>query len=197
MLIIISALIAIIGFQFWVAYSTRLTEQQSYTLIKKEDKIEIRHYPSAIMASVKINTNNYTTLSFEGFRILAQYIFGKNHRKENIAMTSPVHMNLKNHSSTMSFVMPSVYTMQTIPHPDNPTIQINAIPDEYVACIIFGGFFSKQKIKKFTNELDSYLSTHNIPKKGEYRLLGYNPPYQWIKRRNEIIVAVEWNEKNQ
>ena len=75
MLIIISALIAIIGFQFWVAYSTRLTEQQSYTLIKKEDKIEIRHYPSAIMASVKINTNNYTTLSFEGFRILAQYIF--------------------------------------------------------------------------------------------------------------------------
>jgi hypothetical protein len=36
------------------------------------------------------------------------------------------------------------------------------------------------------------MKENGITSYGNYRFLGYNPPYQFIGRRNEIIVSVEW-----
>jgi hypothetical protein len=38
------------------------------------------------------------------------------------------------------------------------------------------------------------LNGKGIKTIGNFRYLGYNPPYQIIARKNEIVVAVEWNE---
>ena len=40
----------------------------------------------------------------------------------------------------------------------------------------------------------NFLKEYGIRSLGNYRFLGYNPPYQFICRRNEIIVAVDWKE---
>ena len=40
----------------------------------------------------------------------------------------------------------------------------------------------------------NFLKENGIRSLGNYRFLGYNPPYQFIGRRNEIIVAVDWKE---
>ena len=105
-------------------------------------------------------------------------------------MTSPVHMDISDSASSMSFVMPSEYDKDNLPLPTNPDIKIQTTADEYVAALRFGGFASDKNIKENTEKLESALKAKSISYYGHFRLLGYNPPYQLFGRRNEIIVSV-------
>ena len=110
-------------------------------------------------------------------------------------MTSPVHMDINDTVSTMSFVMPSAYHAENLPKPSDPTILIKRTADEYVAAIRFGGFASENDLKKYSEKLQNLLNRKRITSYGHYRYLGYNPPFQFIGRRNEIIITVDWNGK--
>lgn len=54
------------------------TEQQKYRVVHTGKEFEIRFYPSATLATVRMEANNYKELSGDGFRKLAGYIFGGN-----------------------------------------------------------------------------------------------------------------------
>jgi hypothetical protein len=110
-------------------------------------------------------------------------------------MTTPVQMDINDSVSTMSFVMPSAYTKENLPKPNDPNVQIKNTPDEYVAVIRFGGYASDKDLKFYSEKLQNLLKENGITSFGNYRFLGYNPPFQFIGRRNEIIVAVDWKEK--
>jgi hypothetical protein len=94
----------------------------------------------------------------------------------------------------MAFVMPSGYDESNLPKPNDPAIKIKKTEVEHVAALRFGGFASDEAIEKNTQKLDELLRQKGIKTKGHFRFLGYNPPYQLVGRRNEIIAAVEWNE---
>jgi hypothetical protein len=175
--------------------STHKTEEQNYTVVQKEKDFEIRFYPSATMATIHSKAKTYKELSGPGFRQLARYIFGGNESEEKISMTAPVHMDINDSVSTMSFVMPSAYQKGNLPKPNDPEVIINKTKEEYVAAIRFGGFASQEDIKVYSEKLRLILKEKNIISYGHYRFLGYNPPYQLFGRRNEIIVSVEWKEK--
>jgi hypothetical protein len=129
-------------------------------------------------------------VSRPGFRTLAGYIFGGNESETQISMTSPVHMNISGDRSSMSFVMPSTYNPDNLPKPDNSRVIIEKSKDEYVAVIKFSGYASDNTIKKQSEKLRKLLIENGIEFYGNFRYLGYNPPYQFINRRNEIIVSV-------
>jgi hypothetical protein len=169
------------------------THEQPYEVIRTENNFEIRHYPSAMLATVTLNAKSYKELGSSGFRKLANYIFGGNEKKEQIAMTAPVHMEINDSISTMSFVMPTNYTSQNLPSPNSKEVIINQTKDEFVAAIRFGGFASDKDIKLYTDKLASALQEKSISYYGNFRFLGYNPPYQIFGRRNEVIVNVNWN----
>jgi hypothetical protein len=193
-LLIISSLIALfIVFQLYITMAK--SETQAYTVIKVEEEFEIRHYPSFTMASIKSSATTYRELGSSGFRKLAGYIFGGNKDKKQIAMTSPVHMDINDSASTMGFVMPSTYNKDNLPLPNSADVTIKTVAEEYVAAITFGGFASDERIKKHTAMLGSALKANHIPYYGNFRFLGYNPPYQLFGRRNEIVVAVNWDSK--
>lgn len=167
------------------------TEQQSYQVLKKHNDFEIRFYPEAVLATVYSDAQNYRELSGPGFNTLAGYIFGGNQNNEKIAMTAPVHMDIEKGKSSMSFVMPGKYKLEELPSPNNPSVKVTKSPEDYVAVISFGGWANDQKIKEYSEALDKLLQENNITHKGNFRYLGYNPPYQLNNRRNEIIVSVE------
>ena len=170
--------------------ATKKSETQLYKVIRKEKEFEIRFYPSATMAMITSSAKTYKELGSSGFTKLAGYIFGGNKDKKQIAMTSPVHMDIGDTISSMSFVMPSNYNKDNLPLPDNSNIAIKTTPDEYVAAITFGGFASQEAIKRHTDILESALKEKHLSYFGHFRYLGYNPPYQLFGRRNEIIVSV-------
>ena len=178
---------------YLIMASTR-TEQQKFREIQMNKDFEIRFYPASTFATIQSNAKTYKELSYPGFRKLAGYIFGGNEANTHISMTSPVHMDVNDTVSTMSFVMPSSYNSANLPKPKDSNVKIEATSDEYVAVIRFGGYANDKQLKYYTEKLKDLLMKKGIKTYGHYRFLGYNPPYQIIGRRNEIIVSVEWNE---
>ena len=183
-----------IAFQTYTAMATNKTETQVYKVIKVEKEFEIRFYPSTTMAAITSSAKTYKELGSSGFRKLAGYIFGDNKENKQIAMTAPVHMNINDSVSSMSFVMPANYTKDNLPLPNNADVIIQTTPDEYVAAITFNGFASQETIKKYTAILEKALQEKKLSYYGNFRFLGYNPPYQLFGRRNEIIVSVHEKE---
>ena len=168
------------------------THEQSYRVIKQEKEFEIRFYPAVIMATVVSQTKSYNKLGNQGFRKLVAYVFGSNATKQHIAMTKPVHMDINDTSSTMSFVMPSMYNIENLPKPNNLDVVIKTSTSEYVAAVTFGGFASDNDIKTNAEKLETALKRHPIAYYGSCKFLSYNPPYQLWGRKNEMIVCIHW-----
>lgn len=181
-----------IVFQIYTTMSTSKSETQAYKVIQIEKEFEIRHYPSATMALVTSSLKSYRELGNTGFRKLAGYIFGGNKENKKIAMTSPVHMEISDTVSSMSFVMPTNYNKDNLPQPNNSEIKIKVSEPEYVAALKFGGFATTSRIEKHKAQLKKLLEDKGISYYGNFRYLGYNPPFQLFGRRNEVIVAIHY-----
>jgi hypothetical protein len=194
-IVVVVIIVIFIIFQTFALMSVSKTEKQKYTVIHKDKDFEIRFYPSATIATIISDAKTYKELSGPGFRKLAGFIFGGNETGTKISMTTPVHMNISDSVSTMSFVMPSSYNQENLPKPNEPGIMINKTDEEYVAAIRFGGFASDKDLKFYSEKLQNLLQEKGITSYGHYRFLGYNPPFQFISRRNEIIVSINWKEK--
>jgi len=171
---IIAIVIVVLLAQVYSTMSTEKTEQHKYQVLKTYDNFEVRKYEPAIFSSVKLGKRNYRESSGMGFRILAGYIFGGNAKEESIAMTSPVTMEL-GETTTMKFMVPKGYDMNSLPTPNDKSIA-----------------FEKQdeKIADFTELLKQALAKENLQHKNQFSYLGYNPPYEVINRRNEIVVEL-------
>lgn len=187
-------LVLVLLFQAFRYITNQQVEEQKFTVIKKYPEFEIRFYPSAVLATVYSKAKTYKELASPGFNKLAGYIFGGNDKETKIAMTSPVRMDINDSNSSMSFVMPANYSVENLPKPNNASVVVKKIPEEYVAVIKFGGYASDDDIKNYSKKLQKLLLENGILSHGNYRFLGYNPPFQIIGRRNEIIVCVDWKQ---
>ena len=189
-IVILILLLMMFIFQACALFSSGGTEQQPYQSIRRGKDFEVRYYPEATMATVTAGASTYKELGSSGFRKLAGYIFGGNQQNQQIAMTAPVHMEMTDTASSMSFVMPARYSKDQLPAPVNPEVVIKSVPAEYVAVISFGGFASDSKINRYSERLRRALEKQGIQSTGNFRYLGYNPPFQVIGRRNEIMVHI-------
>ena len=189
------AIVILVLFQSFTLMSLNKTEEQIYTVVLKDKDFEIRFYPSATVATVNSTAKTYKELSGPGFRKLAGYIFGGNETNTSISMTSPVHMDINDSVSSMSFVMPSSYNQGNLPKPNDPNVVLQKTADEYVAAMRFGGFASDKDLLYYSDKLLGLLEEKGITSYGNARFLGYNPPFQLVNRRNEIIVSVRWNQE--
>ena len=191
-IIIILAVAAIFLFvQAYIAKTTSDTEQQEYKLIERDGNFEIRYYPSAIMASVSVD-GSYSNSSSTGFRILAGYIFGSNSEDVKIPMTAPVHMQMDSSGYFMSFVMPSGYNLNNLPIPDNGQVRLHETNPAHMAVVRFDGFANDEKIEIHKVRLREYLEVNRISYGEPFIFLGYNPPYQMVNRRNEVMVKIDY-----
>ena len=184
----------IVFVQATVVQSTDNTEQQEYTVVESDGVFEIRYYPQATMASVMVD-GDYRNSSGYGFRILAGYIFGGNSEDTKIAMTAPVHMMEDTNGYFMSFVMPAGFDTTNLPVPDNGQIRIHNSKPAYTASVRFGGFASDETIEENKRLLREYLSDKGIGYQEPFVYLGYNPPYQMVNRRNEVMVKIDHQDK--
>ncbi|MBP7514883.1 MAG: heme-binding protein [Flavobacteriales bacterium] len=194
MYVLIGLVLAFAGVQAYTTMSTKGTPQQPYTVVKTVGDLEVRRYPEALTATVLRPGATYKEVSNSGFRSLAGYIFGGNEGGKKIAMTAPVRMELGADSSRMSFVMPADLTMDSLPRPNDPNVRLQRVPEEVVAALRFGGFSNDEKIAARAAELLQQVNAAGLEPIGPVRFLGYDPPWQLIARRNEVVVAVRWME---
>lgn len=170
-------------------------EKYPFKLNKKYDTFEIRTYEASLFTSVKLSTREYKNASSKGFSILAGYIFGGNERNEKIAMTSPVAMSLED-SMTVMFMVPKKFKKETLPKPSQSQIEFRQEPAKTVAAISFGGWADDEKIEKYKEKLKAVLDAEKISYTNRFYFLGYNPPYEVFNRTNEVIVELNFNDKD-
>jgi hypothetical protein len=175
--------------QAFISKSTNDTEHHKYQVVKTYDRFEIRKYESAIFSSVKLNSKGYKETSSSGFRVLAGYIFGDNEKNEKIAMTSPVVMELGD-TAKMSFMVPNGYSIENLPNPGNDKIVFEKQEEKIVAAIRFDGWASDEKIELYKSILFQELAKEKLEHSDIITFLGYNPPFDLINRRNEVVVEL-------
>jgi hypothetical protein len=148
-------------------------------------KAEIRRYPALILAQTQIQAQSYDENSSMGFRRVAGYIFGGNEKGQKIAMTSPVMMEM-GEQTEVSFVMPNQYEMDALPNPNNPQVKIDKQEERTLAVLRFGGYSNDDKITEKAQELRSLLLKEGIDFEDHLIYMGYNAPWDFIGRRNEV-----------
>lgn len=191
LLITLGALLVIFAAaQAYISKDVAKTEVQPYERLWHQGDVEVRYYPSAVMATVRGSMNEYRTSANRHFRVLAGYIFGGNEEKESIAMTSPVHMSFNENGSEMSFVMPKDMQLATLPKPNDRGIKFSESAEKYVVAIRFGGWANDKKIKVEADRLMEKLQEMGIEPISAPWYMGYNPPFQLLNRRNEVAVEI-------
>lgn len=191
------------------------TEEPNYTVLSQMDDFELRRYDKQLVAQTLVS-GDQDSASREGFKVLADYIFGNNtaatggsskismtapvtmqpnnkksdSESQKIAMTAPVSMQQDDGKWRVQFTMPSKYTMQTLPKPNNPNITITEVPAQTYGVIKFSGLAGSKKVATKTEELQSWMQTQNLTITGEPELARYNPPWTLpFLRRNEVMIA--------
>jgi hypothetical protein len=180
--------VILIGFIFY-SFKVNDIEMPKYRVVKKLGEVEIREYPSWILAQTSLKKSDYDQEGSNGFRTVAGYIFGGNQSQQKIAMTAPVIMKMGD-SASMSFVMPSEYNMQDLPTPSNNQVKLIQENSKILAVIRFGGYSSTDKIKKYADQLYSELKSNKLETRGELLFLGYNAPWDITNRRNEVAIEL-------
>ena len=172
-----------------------MVDTAKYTRVKEIDGIEIRKYPPLVVATVE-NPEGASR-----FNLLFRYISGENRSRAKISMTSPVITQEKiamttpviSKQGSMSFVAPSKYTIDNVPEPTDPRVQVHELPERYMAAIRFSGFAWKNSTDKQLNRLLMVLESHGLSFKGQPVLMQYNSPITpGFMRRNEMAVEVEY-----
>jgi hypothetical protein len=182
-----------------------MTETPKYSVSKKQNEIEIRQYPGYIQAEVTVDDKNYKSAIEKGFGVLAGYIFGNNISRQKIEMTTPVQasqsekiamttpVTVSGESSfTVAFIMPSEYTLETLPQPKDNRVHFTPIPARSMAAIRFSGYFQQETILKNKQRLRQWLGEQGLETEGDFIVAGYNPP--WVPgflARNEILIQIK------
>lgn len=185
-------------------------EQPNYQVITSEQGIDIRQYMPMIIAEVEMRGEREEAIG-EGFRMLADYIFGNNtaqqgiamtapvqqQNSEKIAMTAPVQQQAQNGVWTISFVMPSEYSIDTLPKPNNEIVTIKEVLPKRYAVIQFSGLNSNENIARQEKQLLQYIENNKIKTVGPAKYAFYNPPWTLpFMRRNEIMLELEDMSQN-
>ena len=184
-------------------FALAATEEPKYSVLLKEDAFELRQYAALILAETAVN-GDMDSASSQGFRAIADFIFGNNkapgqNTSAKIAMTAPVTVQPRTQENSLreakdwrvQFVMPSQYTMETLPKPNNQAVQLREVPAQRFAVLRYSGLNTASKVEDKTNELLAWVKTKNWQTAGSPQLSRYDPPWtlpMW--RRNELRVEV-------
>lgn len=194
----------------WILSTLYVVRGIEWPIYKREiqrDWYEIRKYEDYIVAEVVIEGNMKKAL-YAWFRQLAGYIFGGNISRtsigvsatletmrapENIAMTVPVMESASgNQKHTIAFTMPSKYSLETLPQPNNPKIVLRNVPKSRKAVIKYSWYATEKRVNAKKKQLKDFLDRDWYIIKGEMISAQYNPPMSFpLLRRNEIMVDIE------
>lgn len=176
-----------------VAYAqSRQTEEPDFAVIRADADFELRDYPALVVAEVS-NSGSRERASGASFRRLAAYIFAQDRPAggERIAMTAPV---LQEETAPgewrMRFVMPSKYTLETLP-PAPADITLAETPARRMAAVRFSGNGSGRDLALMEARLRDWLATQGLMPAGEAEYAFYDAPMvPGPLRRNEVFIPV-------
>jgi SOUL heme-binding protein len=199
----------------FLASNAMAIEEPKHRVLETAGKIELREYEPSLLAEVETTGERSAAIN-AGFRILAGYIFGGNQGGNKIAMTAPVTqlpepatkqgekiamtapVTQESVGATgdsrwrVAFMMPSKFTMETLPKPNDERIKFRVSGPVKRAAIVFDGFSTQSNLESHRAKLEAFVKERGLKTNGDYQMAFYNDPFTlpW-NRRNEWWVAIE------
>ncbi|EDM75199.1 SOUL heme-binding protein [Plesiocystis pacifica SIR-1] len=188
-------------------------ETPAYEVIASFDAFEVRRYAPRLVAEVEVQGTG-PAASNAGFRVLADFIFGNNSANTEVAMTAPVDRTAAARSEAIdmtapvdrtqvadgegkpkwvvAFTMPSKYTRDTLPTPNDPRVHIRVVPERVVAAVRFSGAPAEAAVQNKMAALVAAVDAEGLTRDGsEPTYARYDPPWTpGVLRRNEIMVGL-------
>ena len=114
---------------------------------------------------------------------------------EKIAMTAPVLQSGGDGNWVVRFIMPRGSTLETLPKPSNPKVQLQAIEPARMAVVRFSGLARQSAIAANTDTLLGFIKAQQLHAIGSPALAKFDPPWTlWFLRRNEVMIPIALNE---
>ena len=195
----------------FLSATTMATEEAEYTVLLKEQNLEVRLYEPHIVAETVVD-KEFEDAGSEAFGRLFKYISGNNQAQQEIAMTAPVGQVAEGQEIesqeidmtapvgqtqvdgkwVVSFMMPGSFTMQTTPKPRDERIIIRQVPERTMAAIEYSGFWSKSGYQKNKSRLEDWIDKKGFIIQGKPVWARYNAPFMpWFLRRNEVLIPID------
>jgi hypothetical protein len=120
-------------------------------------------------------------------------------QSSKIAMTAPVTLepaslegNMeKAHQWRIYFVMPSQYTLESIPKPQNHAVHLRELPSQFLVVYQFSGLNTLSRVQRKTDEALKWARQKSFTVRASPQFARYNPPWTLpMFRRNEIMLEV-------
>jgi len=181
-------------------------EEPDHEVVAEDGRFEIRAYEPMIVAEVEV-TGEMGRASNSGFRFVADYIYGNNTAQAKIDMTAPVVREQVSQKIDMTapvlrepaeggnwmvaFIMPSEWTIDTLPTPNNPAVTLREVPGEVLAAAQFRGGGSMGNFARREAELRDWIEAQGYEVTGPARYAGYSGP--WVPdpmKREEVLIPV-------
>jgi len=196
-------------------------ETPKHQILAQDGAFSLRRYAPSVVAQTIVDDPDREQASRAGFRRLAGYIFGGNQGRRSIAMTAPVTAEAgppvapSSPSSASSsvgeriamtapvgatragvgwritFMMPSRYTLATLPVPDDPRVTFVEEPGVDRAVVTFSWLTSDERVQEQTAALRAWLAGRGLVERGAPVLARYDDPFTlpW-NRTNEVWIEV-------
>ena len=186
-------------------------EEPLYRVLEENDSFEIREYAPYLVAVVLVR-DDFEDVGNRAFRVLFDYISGQNTKQKKISMTVPVNQqpvpkngekikmttpvlqapeSEEGNGYRFSFVMPSEYSLDTLPRPNDPRITINQVPARLMAVRRYSGSWSEKNYRKNETILLTALRERELKTEGAPIYARYNSPFSlWFMRRNEVLIGL-------
>lgn len=186
------------------------TEEPPHTVVLEDGAFQLRDYAPMILAEITVETPRERA-GDAAFEALANYIFAKGEEaratdtismtapvtttpaRETIEMTAPVTQAEGGEGRwTVAFVMPSKWTMETLPAPVNDAIELREQPGRRVAVVTFDGRNTDENVMPAKARLEAWMAENDLAPAGSAEYAFYDPPSTPpAQRRNEVMIPVE------
>jgi len=210
---------------FWHWEVERL-EKPRYAVRRKLgtiERMELRAYEPYIIAEALVSPDGRAgsvddqmrAAMNQGFQRVGGFIFGGNTRKESVAMTSPVRMDRNTSESIsmtspvrmdgapgtgdyrVSFVMPSKYTLETLPVPkEDLRVKCRQVDAHEAAAVTFYGGMDMGESRRQSAELRKAMEREGLEPAGPEAMYEYHPPFApSFMRKREVVIPVKSQKK--
>lgn len=196
-------------------------EEPKYDVVLTEGQYELRQYAPMLIAETVVEgdmdeASNKGFRLIADFIFGNNQVAGA--ASEKIAMTAPVTVEPQSakismtapvtvepqHAGThadvnmqtaqqwrINFVMPSRYTLATIPKPNNRAVTLKEVPSKSFVVLKYSGFNTVARVQSKTQEAMEWAAQKHLKVIGTPQLSRYDPPWTLpMFRRNEIMIEV-------
>jgi hypothetical protein len=184
-----------------------MTERQHYEVLSRFADFELRSYAAHLVAEVEVDSG-FTDAGNQAFGVLVAFISGRNSTRAKVAMTAPVVQEKASTRISMTspvvqesggepgrqlvgFVMPSEFSVETLPTPSDSRIRVREIPEQLAAARTFTGRWSERIYQEQLAELGKDVEQAGLEIIGPPRFARFDPPWTpWFLRHNEVVLPV-------